>query len=96
MELISTILKAIRSIRKRKKITTSLMADVLGISQSTYSRIELGQQEITLDYFLKICEYLKINPASFFQNSENYNIEVSKNEYSEIKKTLGLLSEKFK
>lgn len=90
------ILITICTLRKSNNLTTKEMGKVLNMSQQNYARIEKGQLRLTVDLFLKICDYFKINPASFFQNSDNYNIEVSNNEYNEIKKTLGLLCEKFK
>lgn len=76
MTTTNEILKLIKSIRKNKKITTTELAQALSLSQSSYSRIELGQQELSLDGFLKICEALEIEPSYFF-NSISQNKEIT-------------------
>jgi transcriptional regulator with XRE-family HTH domain len=60
--------KAIRTERKRRKITQRKMADALAMSRSTISQIESGTvQEIGVRKVIRILEYLglelRVRPA---------------------------------
>ncbi len=48
------------------------VADETGLSKATISRIEL-EKDIDLQTFTKICNWLKMSPASFFSNPEVKN-----------------------
>jgi len=73
------IIENIRTIRKNKGISHEAMAANLGISQTAYTKLEMGETKLTVDRLYKIADILEIevenllniNPKSFHQ--EIYN-----------------------
>ena len=47
-------LKQIKNIREDKDLTTTQMGNLLGMSHQNYTRIENGQQRLSVDTFIKI------------------------------------------
>ncbi len=69
----------IRAIRTEKKISQQEIADFMGITQSTYNRIENGSIELKISDLKKISEKLEV-PASQLLEEEggkpaNYNLQ---------------------
>lgn len=60
---IENILTKIREIRKKKGYKQAAIAKELGISQSTYAKIEKGQQKLSLETFLSISQILSVTPT---------------------------------
>ncbi|WP_314150065.1 helix-turn-helix transcriptional regulator [Capnocytophaga granulosa] len=60
---IENILTKIREIRKKKGYKQAAIAEELGISQSTYAKIEKGQQKLSLETFLSISQILSVTPT---------------------------------
>lgn len=60
---IENILTKIREIRKKKGYKQAALAEELGISQSTYAKIEKGQQKLSLETFLSISQILSVTPT---------------------------------
>lgn len=60
---IENILTKIREIRKKKGYKQAVIAEELGISQSTYAKIEKGQQKLSLETFLSISQILSVTPT---------------------------------
>lgn len=61
--------KAIRKIRKSKGITATYMANQLGFKAvSSYTRIEKGETDISLEQTIKIAELLMVDMQNFFKN----------------------------
>ena len=60
---IENILTKIREIRKKKRYKQAAIAEELGISQSTYAKIEKGQQKLSLETFLSISQILSVTPT---------------------------------
>lgn len=59
-------------IRKRRielAYSQEYMAAKLGCSQKGYSKIELGNVKLTVDYFLRVCNLLDISPACLIELS---------------------------
>ncbi len=56
----SELLLKIRSIRSRKKLSQTAIADQLGISQPAYSKIEAGETDIRLSHIEDIANALEI------------------------------------
>lgn len=52
--------------RFRRELTLRQVGDVTQLSASTLSRIENGNIP-DLDAFLRVCDFLGVNPASFFE-----------------------------
>lgn len=55
--------KKIRALREQQQFTQQQLADELGISKRTYSRIESGEANLNMRMIAKICEILKEDPA---------------------------------
>ena len=60
---IENILTKIREIRKKKGYKQAAIAEELGISQSTYAKIEKGQHKLSLETFLSISQILSVTPT---------------------------------
>ncbi len=61
------ICKRIRSVREIRHIKQSEMAEHLGLSQSSYAKIENGATKLSLDRFLQIAKYLDTDPDFYFR-----------------------------
>lgn len=97
----------IRKIRREKDFSQVYMAEVLGLSQSQYSRIENGECSIDIDKANKIAEILDTNPldiVDFYNKQEfincsqsgNYNTITNNNDFEEEKKSYLLQIEELK
>lgn len=64
------LLKRIRDLREDKDLYQKDLAKLLNISQAQYSRIETGENEITLDSLIKL--------AKFYNVSTDYILELTK------------------
>jgi len=60
--------EAIRSARKKKGEVLATFTIHIGLSQSYYSKIEQGQQNLTLGNLMVILEGLRLAPERFFQS----------------------------
>lgn len=60
--------KAIVSQRKQWKISQEALANDAGIDRSYMGRIERGEQSVSLDKILDICDALSIAPVKLFEN----------------------------
>ena len=69
-------LKAIRNIRK---ISQEKMAELLGVTYSTYVKIENANQNLTIKHLINICDVLNITSDSLLfgdiDNSKKLNFE---------------------
>lgn len=61
-----TIGNRIREIRKTKGITQEEISDLLGVSQSTYQRIESGETYSWATHLEKLSEILEFKPENLF------------------------------
>lgn len=52
----------IRNLRKEKGLTQEQLADMLHISQSSFARIENGENSSWANYLTKICEVFEVEP----------------------------------
>lgn len=88
----------IRKIRREKDFSQDYMAEVLGLSQSQYSRIENAECSIDIDKANKIAEILGANPldiVDFYNKQEfincsqsgNYNTITNNNDFEEERKS---------
>lgn len=64
------ICRQIRKLRLSLSINQSEIAAHLGITQSSYAKIEQGKSKLSLERFLAISEFLNINPTIFFQHKQ--------------------------
>lgn len=66
-----TIGNFIRKIRKSKGITQEELSDLLGVSQSTYQRIESGKTYSWTTHLEKLSQILEFKPKDLFSAKEN-------------------------
>lgn len=76
------------ALRMQKKVSAREMSLAIGQNESYINRIENHHTKPSMDHFYRICDYLEISPATFFDedNSSPYKI-------SEISKSLEKLSD---
>ena len=68
----STIGQRIKRIREAKDYTQEHLANKLGISQNSYSKIETGGVKITTDRLKQIAEVLEVSPEELLH--EDYKV----------------------
>ena len=71
------ILENISKIRVNKKITQKSIAEFLEIEQSSYSLLERGERDLTIDRLLQIAIFFKMDVVDIitYPNKETYNKE---------------------
>lgn len=72
------VTQKIRFLREQKKLRHEDMAERLGISPSTYQRLESGETRMDVERLKKIAEVLEVNPDDLL-NSEPIVFNVSNN-----------------
>jgi len=60
----------IRSIREKKKMTTTSLSEAVGVSQAQISRLETGSQGLRMSVFFSICKALKVKPSQVLKRVE--------------------------
>ena len=65
----------LRALRNESNISAREMSLALGQNDTYINKIETGQRSVSLSGFFRICDYLKISPADFF------NLEVQNTTY---------------
>lgn len=56
------LLTKIKLLRKEKGISQKTLAEMIGVEQSAYSKIENGKTHLNVNTFLQICEVLEVAP----------------------------------
>ena len=71
------ILENISKIRVNKKITQKSIAEFLEIEQGSYSLLERGERDLTIDRLLQIAIFFKMDVVDIitYPNKESYNKE---------------------
>jgi len=66
----------IKKIRELKNLSQTYLAQQLGMSQSAYSKIEIGETEVTYNKLEKISEVLELKPEDIirFNDSMVFNV----------------------
>ncbi len=59
-------LNKLRKIRKEKGLTTTDVANILNISQSMYSYIEIGYERLSYEIAIKLSELFNTTPDELF------------------------------
>ena len=72
--------KRIKKLRELKNLTQTHLADQLGVSQSAYSKIELGESEVTFSKLEKISEALGMKPEEVIAFNESIVFNVMHNQ----------------
>jgi transcriptional regulator with XRE-family HTH domain len=70
----------IKKLRELKNYTQIHMANELGISQSTYSKIEMGEVDVSMSKLEKISSILGLSPEEVFAFSEQMIFNVMYNQ----------------
>lgn len=70
----------IKKIRELKNLTQTYLAKELGITQSAYSKIEMGEIEVTYGKLEKISETLGIKPEEIIAFNESMVFNVMNNQ----------------
>ncbi len=68
----------IKKIRELKNLNQKYLADELSLSQSAYSKIEIGESEITYSRLEKIASVFDMKPEDIILFSENMLFNTSK------------------
>jgi len=72
----------IKKIREEKGISQEYMAMELGISQSTYTKVERGEVNLYVDRLLKIADILDVGLSKIFNESTSKIFNVNSNDSS--------------
>ena len=59
----------IRKLRRTKDYSQQFMADMLGISQNAYSKLESGKTPINLDRLCEVSQLLQIDAGDLLQDA---------------------------
>lgn len=70
----------IRKLRELKNLTQTHVAEKLGVSQSAYSKMELGESEVTYNRLEKISEILEMKPEEVISFNESMVFNVMNNQ----------------
>lgn len=65
------LLTKIKTLRKEKHLSQQQFAEILGLEQSAYSKIESGKTHLSLNTFLRICEILGVKPDDILPISKD-------------------------
>jgi transcriptional regulator with XRE-family HTH domain len=71
----------IKKLRELKNLTQTHVAEKLGVSQSAYSKMELGESEVTYNRLEKISEILQMKPEEVIAFNESMVFNVMNNPY---------------
>ena len=88
-ELTSLFGKNLKRIRKARKLTQEMLADISQSSPVYISEVESGKKSPTLAFIDKLCASLEIKPVDFFDFSE-----VSGSELKQLEETFFVLLRK--
>ncbi|MBC2242861.1 helix-turn-helix transcriptional regulator [Listeria booriae] len=66
--------KNIRSIREDNDVTQQQMAELLNVSQNTYSQYETGKIEWTASTLIKIADYFDVSVDYLLDRTKNKDI----------------------
>jgi transcriptional regulator with XRE-family HTH domain len=70
----------IKKLRELKNLTQDHVAQKLGVTQSAYSRIEVGDTDITYSKLEKIAEVLEMKPEEIITFNENMVFNIMHND----------------
>lgn len=65
------ILKNIRVLREYQDISQEAIANSLKISQSTYAKLESGKSKLSVERFILIASYFKVECVELFKKDFN-------------------------
>lgn len=62
----------LRKIREQQKLTQVQLAEIVGVDQSTISKLERGNEHVTLGLIQRVAQALGVPPAFLFDMPEIY------------------------
>jgi len=71
----------IKKLRKLKNLTQTHMANELGLTQSAYSKMELGESDVTYGRLEKISSVLGMKPEDVIAFNDQMVFNISNNQY---------------
>jgi transcriptional regulator with XRE-family HTH domain len=71
----------IKKLRELKNLTQTHMAHELGVTQSAYSKMELGESEVTYGRLEKISSVLGMKPEDVIAFNDQMVFNISNNQY---------------
>jgi len=84
----SALHEKLKDLRRHKKISQSMLAEKIGVSQSNYNKIENGLAEISVNRFFKVLEILEVSIEDFFGiqmiNEQNENCQTMIRLYTQM------------
>jgi transcriptional regulator with XRE-family HTH domain len=96
--MLKKIGERIRKLRNIKGVTQENVAEELGITASSYSKIERGETDANISRLLQIAKVLEVNVNSFFEdrlpsaNEENKYGYASKEEVENLNRVIAGLA----
>jgi transcriptional regulator with XRE-family HTH domain len=79
MDINTKVAARIKELRIQKNILQKYIAEGLGITENTYSRIENGHTQITINNLFVICEKLGVSVLEALEVADRTIIENNKN-----------------
>jgi transcriptional regulator with XRE-family HTH domain len=68
-----TIIRVLlRELRQQSNVQQAQIGQLLGKSASTWSKVETGETELTLDHMLTVCHACQVLPSLLLQTAQNY------------------------
>jgi transcriptional regulator with XRE-family HTH domain len=71
----------IKKLRELKNLTQSHVAQQLGVTQSAYSKLELGESEVTYSRLERISDVLGMKPEEIISFNDQMVFNISNNSY---------------
>jgi transcriptional regulator with XRE-family HTH domain len=71
----------IKKLRELKNLTQSHVAQQLGVTQSAYSKLELGESEVTYSRLERISDVLGMKPEEIISFNDQMVFNISNNPY---------------
>ncbi len=62
--------RVIVKLRKELVVDQALLANAVGVTQSTWSRIERGESSLSIEQLAKAAEHLRVNPSTILLETE--------------------------
>jgi len=85
----------LQKLRKERKLSQSEVADILDITRQTYSKIEKGDNDLTLGQAIKLADYFDVSVSEFIDDKEDIKVELGEESKLEKYKELILTFIKF-
>lgn len=85
--------KMIREARQRKEFSQEYMAQVLGISQSQYSKLENGEVSFDIQKLGVLLDELELNPLEVIEFSERQQVFINSSYSGNYNSNINMIDE---